>query len=140
MVLDTRAKQVAGEHYDIVVIGAGFDSAFFLHQFVRRKARVLVLDWGRHNTHDWQLERGANCNIRDEDSYSGRPWNYTIGLVGGTNCWFGQTPRFHPNDFRLKGHYGIGLDWPISYDDLEPFCCGPGGDARERLCQEEKIL
>jgi hypothetical protein len=72
MVLDTRAKQVADEHHGIVVIGAGFDSAFFLHQFVgRRKARVLVLKWGRHNAHDRQLERGANSNIRDEDSYAG---------------------------------------------------------------------
>ncbi|SJM31829.1 hypothetical protein [Mesorhizobium delmotii] len=124
MVLDIRGKQVADEHYDIVVIGAGFDSAFFLQQLVgRRKARVPVIEWGRHHTHDWQLERGANSNIRDEDTYSGRPWNYTIGLVGGTNCGFGQAPPFHTNDFRLKGLCGIGLDWPISYDDLEPFCC-----------------
>jgi hypothetical protein len=51
MVLDTRAKQVAGkhhgiEHHGIVVIGAGFDSAFFLQKFVRKKARVPVLEWG----------------------------------------------------------------------------------------------
>ncbi|RWE71949.1 MAG: GMC family oxidoreductase, partial [Mesorhizobium sp.] len=39
------------------------------------------------------------------------------------NCWFAQTPRFHPKDFRLKSLYGIGLDWPLSYDDLEPFYC-----------------
>ncbi|RWB07738.1 MAG: hypothetical protein EOS07_03630 [Mesorhizobium sp.] len=43
MVLDTRIKQVADEHHGIFVIGVGFDSGFFLHQFVgRRKARVLV--------------------------------------------------------------------------------------------------
>ncbi|RWH84593.1 MAG: hypothetical protein EOQ86_02370 [Mesorhizobium sp.] len=124
MVLDIRAKQVADEHHAIVVIGAGFDSAFFLHQFVRRrKARVPVLEWGRHNTDDRQLERGPNSNIQDEDTYSGRPWIYTIGLKGGTNCGFGQMPPFHIHDFRLKGLCGIGLDWPISCDDLEPFCC-----------------
>ncbi|TIR37610.1 MAG: GMC family oxidoreductase, partial [Mesorhizobium sp.] len=101
MVLDTRAKQVADKHHGIVhhgivVIGAGFDSAFFLHPFVRRrKARVPVLEWGRHDTDDRQLERGPDSNIRDEDTYSGRPWNYTIGLTGGTNCRFGQTPPFH---------------------------------------------
>ncbi|TIM08952.1 MAG: hypothetical protein E5Y32_07995 [Mesorhizobium sp.] len=128
MVLDTRAKQVADEHHGIVVIGAGFDSAFFLHQFVgRRKARVPFGLW-RHSTRDWQLERGANSNIRDEDA--GRSWNYTIGLVGGTNSWFGQTPRLLAYDF----------DRPTSYDDLEPFCCGPGGHAGEQLCQGEKIL
>ncbi|RWO85011.1 MAG: hypothetical protein EOS18_01040 [Mesorhizobium sp.] len=129
MVLDTRAKQVADEHHGVVAIGVGFNSAFFLHQFVgRRKGRVLALEWGRHNTDDRQLERRANSNIRDKDA--GRSWNYTIGLVGGTNSWFGQTPRFLAYDF----------DRPTSYDDLEPFCCGPGGHAREQLCQGEKIL
>ncbi|TIN10717.1 hypothetical protein [Mesorhizobium sp.] len=129
MVLDTRAKQVADEHHGVVAIGVGFDSAFFLHQFVgRRKGRVLALEWGRHNTDDRQLESRANSNIREKDA--GRSWNYTIGLVGGTNSWFGQTPRFLAYDF----------DRPTSYDDLEPFCCGPGGHAREQLCQWEKIL
>ncbi|TIL68249.1 hypothetical protein [Mesorhizobium sp.] len=81
MVLDTRVKQVADEHHGIVVIGIGFDSGFFLHQFVgRRKARVLVPEWGRHNTDDRQLERRANSNIGDEDA--SRSWNHTIGLGG----------------------------------------------------------
>lgn len=26
-----------------------------------------------------------------------------------------------PNDFKLKTKYGVGFDWPISYDDLEKF-------------------
>ena len=25
-----------------------------------------------------------------------------------------------PGDFKLRSRYGVGLDWPISYDDLEP--------------------
>jgi choline dehydrogenase-like flavoprotein len=48
-------------------------------------------------------------------------WNFTIALGGGTNCWFAQTPRFHPSDFRLNSLYGRGIDWPISYDDLDPY-------------------
>jgi choline dehydrogenase-like flavoprotein len=26
-----------------------------------------------------------------------------------------------PNDFRLRSAYGCGLDWPVAYEDLEPF-------------------
>ncbi len=26
-----------------------------------------------------------------------------------------------PNDFRLKSVYGVGRDWPVSYDELEPW-------------------
>jgi choline dehydrogenase-like flavoprotein len=28
-----------------------------------------------------------------------------------------------PEDFELRTRYGFGQDWPISYDDLEPFYC-----------------
>ncbi|HMO01998.1 MAG TPA: GMC oxidoreductase [Oligoflexia bacterium] len=27
----------------------------------------------------------------------------------------------HPNDFRLRSLYGVGLDWPINYDELESY-------------------
>ncbi|ASY66712.1 Glucose-methanol-choline (GMC) oxidoreductase:NAD binding site (plasmid) [Sinorhizobium sojae CCBAU 05684] len=127
MVLEIRPDKIAGEHFDVIVIGSGFGSAFFLHGFLqRRRARILLLEWGRHNSHAWQLEHGANTDLKDEQTYSSnatKPWNYTIGLGGGTNCWFAQTPRLHPNDFRLKSLYGVGQDWPIGYEDLEPFYC-----------------
>jgi quinoprotein glucose dehydrogenase len=43
-------------------------------------------------------------------------------LVGGLAMhWGGVTPRFSPDDFRLKSVFGVGDDWPISYDDLDPF-------------------
>ena len=28
-----------------------------------------------------------------------------------------------PNDFRLKSLYGVGVDWPISYNDLQSAYC-----------------
>jgi glucose dehydrogenase len=44
--------------------------------------------------------------------------------VGGTTWhWLGHTPRLLPNDFNLKSLYGVGVDWPLSYDDLEPWYC-----------------
>lgn len=51
-------------------------------------------------------------------------------LVGGSTwAWRGNCPRFIPHDFKLKTLYGQGVDWPISYDDLEPWCC----DAEDAL-------
>lgn len=46
---------------------------------------------------------------------------YTLG--GTTNHWMGQTPRLLPADFRMKSTYGVMEDWPISYDELEPYYC-----------------
>ncbi len=45
-----------------------------------------------------------------------------VRIVGGSTwTWRGNTPRFVPNDFQLKTAYGKGDDWPVSYDDLEPY-------------------
>ncbi|AZB57574.1 GMC family oxidoreductase [Cereibacter sphaeroides] len=120
-------ESVAGEHFDVIIVGSGFGSSFFLHRLLRQPGRrVLVLEWGRHSTHDWQLEEGRNSPVTDSDTYatnSEKPWNFTIGFGGGTNCWFAQTPRLHPADFRLGSDHGVAQDWPVSYDDLEPYWC-----------------
>jgi choline dehydrogenase-like flavoprotein len=42
--------------------------------------------------------------------------------VGGTTWhWAAATWRFLPTDFRLRSEYGVGRDWPISYDDLDAY-------------------
>lgn len=41
-------------------------------------------------------------------------------VAGGTmRHWLGTSLRFVPNDFRMYSEYGVLVDWPISYDDLE---------------------
>jgi choline dehydrogenase-like flavoprotein len=45
---------------------------------------------------------------------------------GGTPSYQALSWRFHPGTFRLKSLYGVPAgstveDWPISYDDLEPY-------------------
>jgi len=54
---------------------------------------------------------------------------YERQVGGSTWAWRGNTPRFVPNDFRLQSRYGHGVDWPISYDDLESYYC----DAEDAL-------
>ncbi|MGH8084023.1 MAG: GMC family oxidoreductase [Lysobacter sp.] len=42
--------------------------------------------------------------------------------AGGTGRhWLGTSLRFTPNDFRMRSQYGVLVDWPIDYDDLEPW-------------------
>jgi choline dehydrogenase-like flavoprotein len=52
--------------------------------------------------------------------------NNAACLGGGTRVYGAQAWRFHPDDFRMASKYGVPegsslADWPISYDDLEPF-------------------
>jgi choline dehydrogenase-like flavoprotein len=49
---------------------------------------------------------------------------------GSTWHWLGHTPRMLRSDFRMRSEYGGGpnfppdmVDWPISYDELEPWYC-----------------
>ncbi|SDG85026.1 Choline dehydrogenase [Pseudomonas benzenivorans] len=45
-------------------------------------------------------------------------------LGGGTMWhWMGTALRLLPNDFRMKTAYGVGVDWPLSYDDLQTAYC-----------------
>ncbi|WP_082173461.1 GMC family oxidoreductase [Vibrio sp. VPAP30] len=46
---------------------------------------------------------------------------YTRVAGGTTMHWEAKILRMLPEDFSLKSTYGVGLDWPISYDDLMPY-------------------
>ncbi len=59
------------------------------------------------------------------------------GVGGSTIMWVAHTPRLHPSDFRVKSQDDVADDWPISYEDLEPWydlndhvmgCSGISGD------------
>ncbi len=52
--------------------------------------------------------------------------NNAACVGGGTQSYGAMAWRFLPKDFRMKSTYGVPEgstldDWPISYDDLEPF-------------------
>jgi choline dehydrogenase-like flavoprotein len=113
--------------FDAVVVGSGFGSLFFVEGLLskRPQARVLMLERGLARSHAWQIEHARNSDIASESTFR-RPdghkiWNFTVGLGGGTNCWFAQTPRFHPNDFKVRSLYGVSQDWPLTYEQLDPY-------------------
>ncbi len=118
------------EGYDLIVVGTGFASSFFLHRYLQRageSVRVLVLERGQlhehayHLTHRMDLVANAQDQIVNETP--DKPWVFQFSFGGGSNCWFGSTPRMTAEDFRTKSLYGQGLDWPLTYDDLEPYYC-----------------
>jgi len=114
--------------YDVIIVGTGFASTFFLEaslQHAHPTARVLVLERGRHDTHAWQLvnqkSSSYDMGLVFENRTPKKNWTTTIGFGGGSNCWWGCTPRMLPNDFKLRSLYGVGSDWPLGYDDLAEY-------------------
>ncbi|WP_248924670.1 GMC family oxidoreductase [Paenibacillus hamazuiensis] len=58
--------------------------------------------------------------------FEGDYHNNAMTVGGGTRVYGAQAWRFHPDDFRMATRYGIPhgsslCDWPITYDDLEPY-------------------
>ncbi|MEZ9538485.1 hypothetical protein AB4160_09805 [Shewanella sp. 10N.286.51.B8] len=121
------AEQAAQQKYELIIIGSGFGASFFLLEALKKiNGNILVLEWGDYHSWNWQLSQGKNSAVDPADTFKNtaeKEWNCTIGFGGGMNCWFAQTPRFHPADFKTASLYGVGNDWPISYDDLEPYYC-----------------
>jgi len=114
-------------HYDVVVVGSGFGSLFFVDGYLQKRpaAKILILERGGFNSHAWQLQNNRNSPIAPQSTFrtdaAKKVWNFTIGVGGGTNCWYAQTPRFHPSDFKMRSRYGVAQDWPLDYDELDPY-------------------
>ncbi|TRX60119.1 GMC family oxidoreductase [Fulvivirga sp. M361] len=122
--------------YDLILVGTGFASIFFLKKYLEKKpkAKVLVLERGRLYSHanrlqdvidkkdtasqTWRSKRSEIINPNSE-----KDWVFEPNFGGGSNCWTGCTPRFLESDFKLKTNYGIAVDWPVSYEELEPYYC-----------------
>ena len=112
--------------FDVIIVGTGFASAFFLSRYLDKSSadkRILVLERGNHDTHEWQVESRRNSSADPDSTFTSdnpkKRWMYTPALGGGSNCWYAVTPRLMPNDFRMQSQYGVGLDWPLQYDELE---------------------
>ena len=141
------------EQADIVVIGAGIAGMLVAWQLARRDAKVLVLEAGPRVDRAAATERFQSAVIKTPEApYEPtrhapqpsviQPDDYFIQVgedpfrstyqrrVGGTTWhWLGTALRHRPNDFRLRSTYGVGADWPLGYDELEPWY----GEAEQAL-------
>ena len=125
---------------DVVIVGAGAAGAAVAWRLSFTDLNVVCLEQGSwmDPSHypstklSWELakskEFSPDPNIRKSK------WDYPINnddsvislanfnAVGGSTILFsGHFPRFHPSDFRAFSLDGVGVDWPITYDELTPF-------------------
>ena len=128
------------DEVDVLVIGAGASGAAFTWSLAKDGFDVLCLEQGGWmdpsaytTTHDdWELHRQTDFspdpNVRGLDvDYPVNNQDSPIAplmynAVGGSTIhWSAHFPRFHPSDFRVRTLDGVADDWPINYEQLEPF-------------------
>ncbi len=121
---------MAQDKYDLILVGTSFASSFFLKKFLEHApatVKVLAIERGHLYTHGDRLKvkRGEiPPPAWQGETYittSEKPWTFDPNFGGSSNCWSGCTPRFMPNDFKMKSTYGVGIDWPISYQDIDNY-------------------
>ncbi len=116
---------------DVLVIGTGAGGAPLLARLAQAGLRVVALEAGRHwnPEQDFATDEYAQMKLywRDERLSAGQDPvafgsnNSGIGVGGSTLHYTAYTPRCQPDDLRLYSEFGVGVDWPLAFQDIEPY-------------------
>lgn len=130
---------------DVIIVGSGVAGALIADQLAGAGISVAMLEAGDAVERSDAVDTFQSALIKTpESAYPVGPdadhplsWNPDywyrqngpdkfkstyIKAVGGTTWhWLGTAIRLSPEDFRLASSHGKGVDWPLSYDDLEPY-------------------
>ncbi|QJU59963.1 GMC family oxidoreductase [Sphingomonas sp. AP4-R1] len=128
---------------DVIVVGSGALGSNAAYELAKAGKSVILLEAGIRIPRWKIVENSRNSSRRDNYNapYPNMAWAHTsyeeeylentgpfdfrpgmLKLVGGTTWhWAAACWRYLPNDMKLKTLYGVGRDWPIDYDTLEPY-------------------
>ncbi len=115
----------------IVVIGTGAGGAPLAARLAQAGLPVVILEAGQH----WQPQRDFATDERAQNklywnderlSAGNNPTSFGrnnsgIGVGGSTLHYTAYTPRAQLDDLRLHRDFGVGVDWPLDYADIEPY-------------------
>jgi choline dehydrogenase-like flavoprotein len=132
------------ERADVCIIGAGATGATAAKVLTEASRHVVALEKGPWRTRETfggdELANVNRYNLWPDPQLNPRTVRTSVDdqakvelfcpvpqmVGGGTVHWQGWLPRFTPEDFRLRSIAGdvpgtTLADWPISYDELEPY-------------------
>ena len=135
-----QATPASAPEHDVVIIGSGVAGALIGARLAAAGSKVLIVEAGPTTDRAASVKRyRSGVYAYESPEWAPQPttadldWYYVQdGLVkwssdyerrvGGTTWhWLGNCPRLLPSDFEMQTRFGVGIDWPMSYDDLEPW-------------------
>lgn len=131
---------------DVLIVGAGVAGALIAWQLSMQGHKVILVEAGPTVVREDAIGQWAAAPTKtlaapyrqqQADKFAFSPdgsgdYQYLVNSksfkstylrrVGGSTWhWQGSTPRLIPSDFRMNSDFGVAVDWPITYDDLEPW-------------------
>ena len=120
---------------DIVIIGGGITAALVAQKLLELKpsASIIVVEAGKRlfdfenrlKYRQRNLDYGENMWPGDfvADQSARGVISRTMAVGGSALHWGGVCNRFSEEDTRLKSLYGLAVDWPIEWKELEQYYC-----------------
>lgn len=136
------------KEYDVCVIGSGAGGGMAAKVLTEAGAEVIMLEAGPwfdsedYTMFKWPYQsprRGAPTDrpFGEFDAafggweLDGEPYTHVADtkfdwfrsrmLGGRTNHWGRIALRFGPDDFKAESKDGFGTDWPVTYDEIQPY-------------------
>lgn len=120
--------RLAEREFDVCIIGCGAGGAVLAKELAEGGLSVIALDEGprydpfkdfrNDEIYAMRLFDKARLVLKGNDPLK----LFMVKAVGGgTVHYTAISTRFHPSDFKVRSLDGVAEDWPISYEDLEPY-------------------
>ncbi|WP_425078726.1 GMC family oxidoreductase [Ruegeria denitrificans] len=122
--------KISHEKVEVVIAGSGIAGSTMAAELGEAGFNVLVLEAGPErklsemiSSQIWSRRlRWAGPEVQETGDLVGAA-NFAMGWgTGGAGLhWYANWYRLHPDDFHVRSQYGRSLDWPISYEELQPW-------------------